>query len=156
MKNMGMDKMIMISRADKKMSYLVYPGMQAYVENPLSQADTTKPDSEYKFETTELGRETVDGHPCIKNKAVVTDPEGNKNESTIWNATDLKKFPVKIEQIKDGTVTTMLFKDVSLSKAPADTFDLPSGFARYDNMQTLMQQQIMKRLGGGLGNAKEQ
>src|SRR5262249_26695304 len=97
MKSMGMEKMIMISRSDKKLSYLIYPGLQAYTENPLPEAEAVKPDSDYKFETTELGRETVDGHPCVKNKAVVTDPQGNKSESTIWNATDLKKFPIKIE-----------------------------------------------------------
>ena len=35
MKAMGMNSMVMISRPDKKISYMIYPGMQAYAENPL-------------------------------------------------------------------------------------------------------------------------
>jgi hypothetical protein len=155
MKAMGMDKMIAITRSDKKTSYQIYPGLQAYVENPLPEADTTKADADYKYETTELGHETVDGHPCVKNKAVVTDPQGNKSESTIWNATDLKKFPVKIEQLHDGGVTTLLFKDVNFAKPEATLFDPPSGLAKYDNVQTLIQQQMMKR-SGGFGTPREQ
>jgi len=38
------------------------------------------------------------GRPsCVKNKVIVTDDKGDKHESTVWNATDLKNFPVKIE-----------------------------------------------------------
>ncbi|HYG34806.1 MAG TPA: hypothetical protein VEC99_08485, partial [Clostridia bacterium] len=40
MKAMGMDKMIMISRPDKKVSYLVYPSLQSYVVNPLPERET--------------------------------------------------------------------------------------------------------------------
>jgi hypothetical protein len=156
MKSMGMDKMIAISRSDKKVTYLVYPGLQAYLEKPMQEAEAVKPESDYKFETTELGRETVDGHPCVKNKAVVTDPQGNKSESTIWNATDLKKFPIKIEQIHENSVTTLMFKDVSFAKPEAPLFEPPSGSARYDNMQTLMQQQMVKRLSGGQGFPRQQ
>ena len=66
------------------------------------------------METTELGKDTVDGHPCVKNKVIVTDNEGSKHESTVWNATDLKNFPVKIETDRTGRQTmTMLFKNVS-------------------------------------------
>jgi hypothetical protein len=149
MKSMGMDKMVVISRSDKKVSYLVYPGLQSYAENPLPETEAAKPESDYKFETTELGRETIDGHPCVKNKAVVTDPQGNKYESTIWNATDLKKFPIKIEQIQPEGVTTMLFKNVNFATPEASIFDPPTGFTRYESMQTMMQQQMMKRFGAG-------
>jgi hypothetical protein len=148
MKTMGMDKIVNISRPDKKVTYIVYPGMQAYVENPLQDTSAGAPASDFKVDLTELGRETVDGHDCVKNKAVVTDKEGNKHESTIWNASDLKKFPVKIEQTEQGTAVTMLFKDVKLDKPDAGLFDPPSGFTKYDSMQSMMQQQMMKRLGG--------
>jgi hypothetical protein len=44
----------------------------------------------------------------------------------------------------------MLFKNVSLTKPAANLFETPSGYTKYDDMQTMMQQQIMKRMGGGL------
>lgn len=154
MKSMGMDKMVMISRPDKKVSYMAYPGLQAYVENPAPNTESTKPAADFKMESTELGKETVDGHPCVKNKVVVTDEQGKKFESTVWNATDLKKFPVKIETTQEGHKMTLLFKDVKLSKPEAAQFEPPSDWKKYDSMMSLMQQEMMKRarsMGGGTG-----
>ena len=34
-----------------------------------------------------MGMKTLDGHPCVKNKVVVTDKEGIKHEWMVWNAT---------------------------------------------------------------------
>jgi hypothetical protein len=148
MKTMGMDKSVTISRPDKKISYIVYPGLSAYAEMPMQDPDATKPESAFKSETTELGKETVDGHPCIKNKVVITDDEGKKHEATVWNATDLKKFPVKIELAEQGHPTTMLFKEVKLAKPDAALFEAPADFKKYDNMQQMMQAEMMKRMGG--------
>jgi hypothetical protein len=151
MKAMGMDQMITIARPDQKAAYLVYPGMQSYTTIQLSSADSAPTNGDYKVETTELGKETVDGHPCVKNKYVVTDNEGVKHESTVWNATDLKKFPVKIQTTEQGDEVTLLFKDVALAKPAATLFDPPAGFRKYDSVQQLMQQEMMKRMGGGMG-----
>ena len=149
MKSIGLDKMVMISRPDKKVGYQVYPSMQAYVENALPERESSGTGDDFKIEVTELGKETVEGHPCIKNKTVVTDKEGTKHESLVWNATDLKKFPVKIEHTEDSTKVTMLFREVSLSKPAADLFDPPPGAAKYDSMQAMMQQVMMKKIGEG-------
>jgi len=148
MKTMGMDRMVTISRPDKKASYLIYPGMQSYVENRATEADTAAP-GDFKVEMTEIGKETVDGHPCVKNKVVVTDKENKKHESTVWNATDLKNFPIKIQTQEQGGNATMLFKDISFDKPGDTTFEIPSGYTKYDNMQTMMQTEMMKKMGGG-------
>jgi Domain of unknown function (DUF4412) len=152
MKALGLDQTIEITRPDKKTGYLIYPGMQSYVEHALSDADTAAAPGDYKMSVTELGHETVNGHPCVKNKVVVTDPKGNNHESTVWNATDLKQFPVKIEVKEAGRTTTMLFKDISLAKPDASLFEVPAGYTAYDNAQTMMRQQIMKRMGHGTGS----
>ncbi len=148
MKAMGMDKMVTITLPQGKTAYLIYPDMQAYVEMPV--ANTEADTNDFKMETTELGKETVDGHPCVKNKVVMTDPEGNQHESTVWNATDLNNFPVKIEQNGEGHQVTMMFKDIKLSKPDASLFTPPTGFTKYDSMQAMMQQEMMKRMGGGM------
>jgi hypothetical protein len=150
MKQMGMDKMVAISRPDKKLTYMIYPGMKAYVEQPIQDPDATKPESDFKMETTELGKETVDGHACVKNKVVVTDKEGKAHESTVWNATDLKKFPIKIQTADEGTTVTMLFKNVKLEKPDAAQFDAPSDLKRYDSMMAMMREEMMKRMGGAM------
>ena len=151
MKAMGMDQVVTIARPDKKVAYLIYPGLQSYAEIQPSKADSAPANSDYKVETTEIGKDTVDGHPCVKNKNVVTDKEGVKHESTVWNATDLKKFPVKIQTTEQSGDVTMLFKNVSLTKPAASLFEPPADFKKYDNVQQLMQQEMMKRMGGGMG-----
>ena len=149
MKQMGMDKTIAIGRPDKKITYLVYPGMESYVENPIRDAEATKPESDFTIEVTKIGKETVDGHDCVKNKVVSTDKEGKTHESTVWNATDLKNFPVKIETAEQGNTVTMRFKDVKFAKPEAAQFDPPANLTKYDNMMSMMQEQMMKRMGGG-------
>ena len=149
MKAMGMDRMAMIGRPDKKTSYLLYPGMQAYVENPLPDSETTTSASDYKVETTELGKETLAGHPCVKNKVVLTDKAGNQHESTVWNATDLKNFPVKIKQTLQGKETTMTFTEVSLAKPAASQFEPPADCTKFDSLPAMMQAVMMKQMGGG-------
>ena len=151
MKSMGMDQVVTISLPEKKVAYMIYPGMQSYAETQPSKADSAPANSDYKVETTEIGKDTVDGHPCVKNKIVVTDKEGVKHEYAVWNATDLKKFPVKIQTTDNGGDVTMLFKNVSLTKPAASLFEPPADFKKYDNVQQMMQQEMMKRMGGGMG-----
>ena len=148
MKAMGMGNMVIISRPDKKLAYMIYPGMKAYTENETKDPEDAKAADKWKIEETEAGKETVAGHVCVKFKAVVTDDKGDKHESTVWRATDLKNFPIKIEANERDMPVTMLFKDIKLAKPDAAQFDPPKDFKRYDNMQALMQEEIMKRLGG--------
>jgi hypothetical protein len=77
----------------------------------------------------------------------VTDDQGNKTESLLWNATDLNNFPVKIETTQEDRKTTMLFKDVKLSKPAASQFEPPADHKKYDSMMSLM----MEKMGGGMG-----
>ena len=151
MKTMGMDKMQMIARPDKKANYIVYQNLQSYIENPMPEREAAESANDFKLESTELGKETVDGHACAKNKTVVTDKDGKQHESTVWNAGDLKKFPVKIETTEQGTAVTMVFKNVNFTKPDASLFEPPTGFAKYDNMMSMMQKIMSKRSGGGAG-----
>jgi hypothetical protein len=150
MQAMGLDQITTISLPENKFVYLIYPGLQSYVENPLPDA-LTGTNQNFKVATTELGKETVDGHPCVENKVVVSDDKGATNEFTVWNATDLKNFPVKIITTKEETEITMSFTDVSLAKPVAASFNPPAGYTRYDTMQNMVQTEMMKKMGGGLG-----
>ena len=148
MKSMGLDRMVTISQSNKKIVYVVYPNAQSYTEMtpPDSAATTTNADS--KVEITELGKETVAGHPCVKNKAVVTDKQGEKHEFTVWNATDLKNFPVKIEMNEQGNAITVSYQNISFGKPDTSLFNSPADFTKYDSMQEMMQSVMMKKMGG--------
>jgi hypothetical protein len=151
LKSMGMDNMVTITLPEKKVTDLLYPGLQAYCEVPMQNPEATKPESDFNIETTELGTETVDGHSCVKNKVVVTDKAGTKEEFTVWNATDLKKFPVQIEMTHHGVTSTIQFSDIKLSAPDASLFAPPADYKKYDSMQEMMQQEMMKKMGGGMG-----
>lgn len=145
MKQMGADHMINIIRPDKKVSYTIYPGLKAYLEQPLSDGPSAK---EPKITTSALGKETVDGHPCNKNKMVITDENGKSEEATVWNATDLKNFPVQMQMQEQGSTVVMKFKDVQFSKPDAKQFEPPAGFAKHTSMMPI-QQAMMQRMMGG-------
>jgi Domain of unknown function (DUF4412) len=147
-KAMGMDSIVIIARPEKKISYMAFPGLKAYFETEIPDTETAEATSKFKVASTELGQETVDGHPCIKNKFIVTDDKGTNHESIVWNATDLKKFPVKLETTEQGQPITIFFKDVKLAKPDEALFSPPTDFKRYDNYMALMQQEVMKRMQG--------
>src|SRR5688572_10641833 len=128
---MGMGQMTMISEEGKTNSYLVYPALKAYATLPTPDAKEAN-DSKVKLESTELGKDTVEGQSCIKNKVTITEADGTKSEATVWNATELKKFPVRIETSKDQHTVRMSFKNVKLVKPDAKLFDPPATFKKYD------------------------
>ena len=151
MKAMGMDRLVIINRPDKKLTFMVYPGLEAFAEMENKDAEDPKAAEQFKTETTELGKETLDGHACVKNKVIITDDKGTKHESTSWNATDLKKFPLKIVTTERGTEVTMVFKNVKLAKPDGALFDPPKQYKKYNNFMEMMQQEMMQRMGAGAG-----
>src|SRR5687767_5084750 len=97
-KEMGMDKVVSIVRPDKQIVFVIYPGLRAYAEQPLNKVEATAATArDFKVESTKLGTETIDGHPCVKNKVTISAKETPTQEAIVWNATDLKDFPVRIE-----------------------------------------------------------
>jgi len=148
LKQMGMDKLATVSVPAQKVVYLIYPGLKAYAEMPVQNPDAAKSADDFEVKITEDGKETVDGHACVKNKVVVTDKEGKSHEYTVWNATDLKKFPVKIVTNEKNMDVTMTFKDVKFAKPEASLFAPDAGFTKYDSMMAMMQAEMMKRMGG--------
>jgi len=149
MKQMGMANMIAITSREKKVSWVVYPGLQAYMEKPMPEANTTSSPSDYTVAETEMGKETVDGRDCVKKKVVVTNKEGKAHESLVWKSSEQKSFPVKIEATEGSSTVTMIFKDVKFDKPEASQFAPPAEFTKYNDMQSMMMQEMMKRRGGG-------
>lgn len=150
-KTMGMDTVVTITRQDLKATYMIYPGLKSYASMPPQDANASANLDDYKQEVAEQGKEAVDGHDCVKNKVTVSGKDGVKHEFTVWNATDLKNFPLKIEAQEDGQTVTMHYQELSFDKPAASLFDAPAGFTKYTDMQTMMQAEVMKRMGGAAG-----
>jgi len=144
MKQAGMDKMITIVRSDKKATLLCYPGAQAYAEMPFSESES----AESKVETTEVGKDTIDGHPCVKMKLSSTDSKGRPQEAFVWQATDLKKFPIQIQMSQRANTVIVKFDAPKLEKPAASLFEAPEGHTKYPTAQALGQAVMMKMFSG--------
>jgi Domain of unknown function (DUF4412) len=137
MKQMNMDQVIVIMRPDQKLTFVAYPKMQAYVENPMNKEEQAEAQKDYKIDKTKLGNEKIDGHACTKNTVALTDEKGQKQTAIVWNAADLNDFPVQL-QLADAENTIMVrFKDVKLARPDAKDFEPPTGMAKYDASQML-------------------
>jgi len=147
MKQFGMDRVVSVIRPDKKATYIIFPGMQSYVNMALPKEELETYRKKPKIEKTALGKEALDGHPCVKNKVVITDYQGRKQEVTVWNATDLKDFPVQIETQEGDDKVTIRYRQIRLAKPDARQFEPPTGFKEYDDLESLMQGVMIKMMG---------
>ena len=143
LKGTGMDRVVTIMQPDRKSTVLIYPGLQAYTEIAISEAEAADP----KFEISELGKETIDGHACTKTKFVSTDSNGRKQEILVWKAADLKSFPIQVQTREGGSTVIVRYQSPSLEKPDASLFTPPANYTKHASFQALMQAAVMKMLG---------
>jgi len=139
MKQLGMDQTIVISRPDKKMVLSIFPRAKAYAEIAMSKDEAVAAGKNYVITKAPLGKETIDGHPCEKDKVTLTGDKGDKLVTTVWYATDMKDFPVKLEMpSEEGSVVIMKFKEVKLVRPELKEFEAPAGLTRYASGEALL------------------
>jgi hypothetical protein len=129
-KQAGMDRVVSVFRPDKKVTYIIYPGVQSYLILPLAKGDVEALEQGLTLKKSALGKETVDGHPCVKNKATVSNAKGPVLEAITWNAADLKDFPLQIQMNQKDNKVIMRFSQVRLVKPDAKQFDLPPNYGQ--------------------------
>lgn len=129
LKQAGMDHIISLFRPDKKTTYVLYPGTQSYLSLPLSKGEGEAVDNGLTLEKSALGKETIDGHACVKNKVVVRSDQWPVLRAVTWNAADLKDFPVQIELTERQARVRMRFTQVRFTKPDAQQFDPPANYS---------------------------
>jgi len=148
MTKMGMGKMLILVRPDKRATYLVYPGLKSYCEAPKKTiaADGKQSTTEWK----ELGRENIDDHPCVKYLATTTNPDGTTETCNAWKASDLQDFIIQTVSTSGDDTTTLKFSNIKTEKPAASLFEIPSDFRQYGSVRELMMgamQQMMQNMG---------
>ncbi len=128
LKQAGMDRVVSVFRPDKKTTYIIYPGVQSYLSIPLAKGEAEAMEKGLKLEKSPLGKENIDGHPCVKNKVTVRNDTGPVLEAVTWNAADLKDFPLQIQMKEKNNKVLMRFSQVSFVRPDAKQFDLPSTY----------------------------
>lgn len=149
MKQLGLERTISVVRPDKKANYIIFPGAKAYVNMPLAKEELDLYEKPVKVEKTPIGKETLDGRACVKHKVTITDSTGRKQEATVWNATELKDFPVQVLVQEGDDTVIMRYRDIKLTSPDAKLFEPPGGFKEYSDVQALMQAIMLKAMSGG-------
>lgn len=127
----GMGYMIM--ELTQHTAYMVMNGMcmqtatQAQ-QNPFAQAQDAT------IERSAAGTDTVDGHACKVENLTVTPRNGKPTKMKVWEAQDLKGFPVKVEMQTDKGPVTVEYKDISFDAPAASLFTHPENCRQMPTM----------------------
>lgn len=148
LKGAGLDKCVFMGNHAKKENFIVLPNAKVYATAPVPAEEAALTEKEPKIEKKELGKETVEGHPTVKYQVVLTSEKGQKTEAIIWEATDLKNFPIKIQATMSGVDQTITYRNIKTEKPDASLFEIPPGFTKHESFQAMMMSAMMKGMMG--------
>ncbi len=116
---------------DKVYNLLILPEKTTCVVMKTAQAQMMRSPLQlvYGPNTTRnaaAAKEVVDGHTCTVLDGVTTLPDGNKFNSKIWAADDLKGVPLRIDVYSDRGTVTATYRDVVVGTPDPALFTLPS------------------------------
>ena len=137
-KPLGMDQIVTILRPDQRVTFQAFPKLKAFVKLPMPPAEIDSFLKPAKMERASLGQEKMQGFTCTKYRVVAYDEKGKRHEATVWNAPELRDFPVCVAT-KEGTETAVMrFRQVLFNRSEAVKFEPPAGFEESSDMQALM------------------
>lgn len=67
----------------------------------------------------------MDGHTCTVLEGYTTSPDGNKFNSKIWAADDLKGVPIRIDVYAEPGIVTSTYRDIVVGNPDPALFTLP-------------------------------
>jgi hypothetical protein len=139
MKQAGMDKMVSLIDPTKKVTTLIYPNMQSYAEMPANEEEVSG-----TVTSKDVGEEKIDGHTCKKVQLTATDAKGKTQEALVWQAKDLKNFPIQMQMKQKENTVVVKFQEPKLETPPASDFEIPAGYTKYPTFQALLQSAMLK------------
>jgi len=128
MEEHGLRKIVSIVRPDKKCSYILYPGLRNYSVVPIPKSETAALATDLETHRTPLGRETLDGHACAKQRVVLKRGDAVLLDAVTWNADDLKGFPIQIQTESDGNTSILRFENIQFTRPEDKLFEIPAGY----------------------------
>lgn len=125
---------IIISRPDKKLTWILMPDQKAYMEQAYSSANSQGTDKKMDGEVsrTKIGKETVSGLSCTKYR--ITVKHGEETQAFLQWIHPSMPAPVKT-QAEDGS-WSMEFSEILTGNQPASMFEIPAGYTMMDSMPT--------------------
>ncbi len=131
----GGDGGIMIFRFDTKMLWILMPSEQMYMEQPIAGGRGQRDDpSQWTYEDTAMGDETLNGVKVTKYKTIATSTDGKKYGGFSWRT----KEGINLKQdllYKEGNDKKRMLTELSnlkIGKQDPKLFEIPEGFTKLD------------------------
>jgi hypothetical protein len=145
---LGFDRVISLIRPEQRTTWVAFPKLQSVVKLAMPPGEADGFLKKANLERTRLAQEKMEGHPCVKQRVVITDHKAVKHEATVWIATDLRDFPVCVATREGNDTVVMRFRQVQFTRADAKAFESPTGYTEYADMQALMAGAVVKYMRG--------
>ena len=149
------EQVITIVKPREGLTFWVYPKLKSYIRMEFKgeAAKQLKTFPQPKS-STELGKETLMGHPSVKFEVTFAE-EGpferqevwglyaaTGGKALLWKATDLDNLPIKFQGQTGIGQQILTFKDLKPGKPNSKLFEPPSGFSRYDSMEAFFKAKV--------------
>jgi hypothetical protein len=128
----GGDKMLTITRHDKKVVWTLMPAEKMYMETNIAKNKSQDDPSGYKIEQTVVGPDTVNGVSTTKSKIIMTGAKGEKMGGFMWTTKD--NIVVKMDAIAIDKKQKHRFKteltNLKVGKQDPKLFEVPAGYEK--------------------------
>ena len=94
---------------------------------------------------TQAAAQKIGGHACATEEATVQLSDGSQTVFQVWQATDLKGFPVRISATSNAAPLAVSLSKIRLEPPTADLFAPPEGFTRYDSPEMMADELVMRQ-----------
>lgn len=138
MKPLGIDQIVTIIRPDLRATCQVFPKLRALAKLPMPPSESEAFLKPAKMERTPVGREKMEGYACVKYRVVATDENGKRHEATVWNAPELRDFPVCVATREGDETAVIRFRQIQFAAPDAAKFEPPAGYTEYADIPAIM------------------
>jgi hypothetical protein len=124
---------VQIFRHDSKVMWQLMPSEKMYMEHSMGKNKGNDP-SQWDFEETVMGEETLNGMKVTKYKTIATSTDGKKYGGFSWRTKE--GISIKTDLLyKEGNEKKRMateLKNVKIGKQEPQLFEIPQGYTKFD------------------------
>lgn len=131
----GGDGGIMIFRFDTKTLWILMPSEKMYMEQSMSARQGQRDDpSQWTYEDTAMGDETLNGVKVTKYKTIATSTDGKKYGGFSWRTREGINLKQDLLYKEDNEKKRMLteLSNLKIGRQDPQLFEIPEGFTKLD------------------------
>ncbi|NOT22804.1 MAG: DUF4412 domain-containing protein [Nitrospiraceae bacterium] len=128
------DGAVQIFRFDSKVMWQLMPSEKMYMEHSMAGKSQGKDPSQWTYEDTVMGEETLNGMRVTKYKTIATSSDGKKYGGFSWRTRE----GISIKQdllYKEGNDKKRMLTEltnVQIGRQDSKLFEIPEGFTKFD------------------------